>query len=269
MATVRGLKKRALRAKARVMPEHWVRLADGSSIRVELRDKGGLQLAVWGSGRLQPLALGAWHRLLAAQRWDLIVDVGANYGEFTVPAVRADPGSVIAIEPNPEVSACLRASIRRAGGAATICTALVGDSPRLAALSVEGNSRTARMSDRAEGLLVPVTTLDEIAGTLVAERQHESILVKVDVEGDEAAVLAGGRSLLDRYPRAALLVETLHSGWEYVAASADRFEAWGFDRESGDPVELTGLSDDALDTVSTRDILLARGLDVRRALGHR
>lgn len=251
------------------MPEHRVSLAGGSSITVDLRDEGGLQLAVWGSGRLQPLALGAWQRLLGARRWDLIVDVGANYGEFTVPAARSHAGRVVAIEPNPRVGACLRASIHRSGGTATVCSALVGETAHLATLSVGANSRVGRMSEIAGGLLVPVTTLDDVADALDARREARSILLKIDVEGDEVGVLAGGSALLGRSTTAVLLVETVHSGWESVAATAVGFDAWGFDRESGDPVKLNGASDGTPDTVSTRDILLTRGLDAPATLGSR
>jgi hypothetical protein len=75
--------------------------------------------------------------------------------------------------------------------------------------------------------------------------------------------------LLNGSATTALLVETLHSGWEAVWASAVGFDAWGFDRESGDPVPLTGSLDRSPGTVSTRDILMTRGLDVPATLCRR
>ncbi len=259
MVTVRGVKKRVLRLTAQVHPEHRVALPSGGSITVDLRDEGGLQLAVWGGERMQPLALGVWRRLLARHPWDVVVDVGANYGEFSVPASLSGAATVLAVEPNPGVNALLRRSIERNGGSATVTCCLVGSTVGLAGLDVAANSRVGSMSsDRSAGSVVlPVTTLDELASPALPD--GGSLLAKIDVEGAEADVIAGARRLMARAGVAVLLVESLHSDRQELEAATAGFDVWGIERSSGRPVGLDA-GTAALDGVDVRDLLVTQGL---------
>jgi hypothetical protein len=80
----------------------------------------------------------------------------------------------------------------------------------------------ARLSkDGAEK--VEVTTLDE---ALTALDLGEVRLVKIDVEGAEAEVLAGAAGTLSRQPRPSLVIAT--HGWRAHAATIDRLGAFGY-----------------------------------------
>lgn len=137
------------------------------------------------------------------RRLEVIVDVGANRGEY-VQAVheRAPRARILAIEPHPRVFAELQ---RRVGGLGveTIQCAL-GDSPGTATLHDYGSDGTVHASLHREvieeihrqpalGIEVPVRTLDELCASLEIERID---LLKIDTEGHELAVLRGATRML-------------------------------------------------------------------------
>jgi FkbM family methyltransferase len=135
---------------------------------------------------------------------DRCVDVGANVGVHTVRLARlvgAD-GEVIAIEPNPEVVQRTRrnislnglANVRVIGAAASDRTGEM----RLFRPSPQDTNR-ARASLMHHAYLtgatttVPLVTLDGVCdGAPVA-------LIKIDVEGHEAAVVRGAADTISRY----------------------------------------------------------------------
>ena len=140
------------------------------------------------------------------------IDVGANIGLFTVPLARAvgSRGRVIAIEPDAENLARLEANLRLN----RLANVLV---ERVAAGDRDGEAELHLANDPAfhstavvydgrgigRALRVPVTRLDTIWMRL--GRPAVSV-IKIDVEGGEAAVLRGAEALL-RETRPALLIE--------------------------------------------------------------
>lgn len=136
---------------------------------------------------------------------DTVVDAGANVGYMTALAgVAAGPGgSVLAFEPHPELHAAgLRtlAASRRALAGVTIeyHQAALGERPGAAELHVPAgfaaNDGVARLGplSGAGGCSVPVRviSLDE------AIRERSIGVLKLDVEGHEAAVLRGASRAL-------------------------------------------------------------------------
>ncbi|MGY1606848.1 MULTISPECIES: FkbM family methyltransferase [unclassified Geodermatophilus] len=130
---------------------------------------------------------------------DLVFDVGANIGEFT--AAFRDLGTrVVAVEPQPRLSAHLRARFR-ADPLVTVVGTAVSDHAGEATLYCTTADALATLEEtRATGgatgagaelewngrITVPLRTLD----SLVAE--HGSpVLVKIDVEGHESGVVRG------------------------------------------------------------------------------
>ncbi len=166
-----------------------------------------------------------------------VVDVGANYGVYALSAsaaVGAD-GSVWAFEPDPAVAMLLRRS-----GALNGFTCLnvigmaVSDAAGEGILSVAENSELNCLlpedasTSQAEGgsqlLKVPVTTLDDCR----AEHGWSRVdFLKIDAEGQEAAVVRGARKLL--LSDAPLVMAEYKHGAEVNETLFDEFAGSGFE----------------------------------------
>jgi FkbM family methyltransferase len=152
-------------------------------------------------------------RLLPAD--GVAIDVGAHGGQFTrLLADLAPRGLVVAVEPSGYTQSVLRLAlwVRGVRNVAVVATALGAESG--AALL---NTPIKRQGDMGYGLaniattasatgiteLVSVTTLDALVGALALKRLD---FVKADIEGHEAALIAGAQKTLKRF-RPALLLE--------------------------------------------------------------
>ena len=150
------------------------------------------QLSAFGAHQRSDLAL-----LLSLLRpGDIVIDVGAHIGTYTIPIARAvgPAGTVIAIEPVEEHYALLRRNLERNGLVTRVQTipALAGEATAFLG-ATSGNTGSARFG-RGGGdvkVVVPSVQLDDIAPTGVA-------LVKIDVEGMELEVLQSARRMLER-----------------------------------------------------------------------
>jgi len=135
----------------------------------------------------------------------VVIDVGANLGLMSVPVLQACATCrVVSFEPSPSSLPYLE---RTAADSAhrdrwTVVGKAVGD--RAGELDfVVGSQRDAlyegfRSGDRIAGgrvIKVPVTTLDE---EWRAWGEPDVSLIKIDVEGGEAAVMNGATALLER-----------------------------------------------------------------------
>jgi FkbM family methyltransferase len=134
-----------------------------------------------------------------------VIDVGANIGFFTLRFGRwvGPEGRVIAIEPERRNMASLRRRVRgaRLNGVVECVQAAAADRAGEVRLAVNpahpGDHRIA-----ADGERVPAVTIDD----LTAGDPRKVALIKVDVQGAEMLVLAGGRHVLETH-RPALFVE--------------------------------------------------------------
>jgi FkbM family methyltransferase len=174
-----------------------------------------------------PLARGLsaqWSRWIEASRVaalppgtasapGVVVDVGAHAGNWAEAVLNVlAPGKLVAIEPAPEA---FRRLSERFGGDARVelHQVAIGDTPGAltlhlfeqsnfnSALELQPDTR-ARFPDLAPvgSVEVPVRRLDEV----VADEQI--VLLKVDVQGLEAAVLRGAKAVLER--TSVVLIET-------------------------------------------------------------
>lgn len=131
----------------------------------------------------------------------VFVDVGANIGTTTLPALRYFDRA-IALEPEPRNAALLRANValNRLDDRVTVHEAAGSSASGRVVLRLSptksGGHEIRRPKTGEEGLEVPAVTLDEVvAGEGL--RPDEVGLVWMDVGGHEADVLRGATSLIE------------------------------------------------------------------------
>lgn len=132
-----------------------------------------------------------------------VVDVGANFGYFTILLGEAvgKTGHVIAVEPNPAATSLLQETVALNGHwtqTRVVPLALAETAGRALLFTPEGEPKNATLTtapDMAGGTTVEVltVTLDELA---LPYRKVD--LVKIDAEGGERGVIAGMRQLIAR-----------------------------------------------------------------------
>ncbi|HEX7083264.1 MAG TPA: FkbM family methyltransferase [Gaiellaceae bacterium] len=202
--------------RARLGRERSVAFAGSMRIRVRLDDAVGREIFVHGTSEYYLAAV--LERLLAPG--ETAVDVGANVGEHTLRAARrvGPAGTVVAVEPQPEVFRALQRSVAENGFADRVRLICAAASDRegeglLYLPEHAGNSGLATLeadSPRAGGaalgggaarLHVPLIRLDDVLVGLAAVS-----LIKVDVEGHERPALAGAERTVAAF-RPAILFE--------------------------------------------------------------
>jgi FkbM family methyltransferase len=136
---------------------------------------------------------GGEYEQLRIREGDVIVDAGANVGDFTLlAAIRTGPnGRVIAIEPEPRNASLLRRNLAINNLSNVIVVeAALSDSVGTATFKREGiYSRLLNEDDRYEyALKVGTITLDRLKADLKLSRID---IVKMDIEGGEVDALTG------------------------------------------------------------------------------
>jgi FkbM family methyltransferase len=127
------------------------------------------------------------------------IDIGANVGVYSLPMARqvAPDGRVIAYEPGSEPRQLLEIS-RKLNGADNldIVAAALSDGERQGHLVFGSSSELSSLGATGPGEDVLVTSLDlEDA----ARSWKSPDFVKIDAEGEEERILAGGRTFFDRH----------------------------------------------------------------------
>ncbi|MDA8280423.1 MAG: FkbM family methyltransferase [Actinomycetota bacterium] len=141
---------------------------------------------------------------------DVVVDVGANVGFFSMMASRrfADP-RILAIEPVPVTFRCLQQNLKLSPAAVAVNCAVSDVAGQLGMVVDDQNSAISEVSDEGN-TVVDAKTLDQI----VEEHNIDHIdLLKVDTESFEAHVLRGARQTLARTDH--LLMEVTVVGNEH------------------------------------------------------
>ena len=157
---------------------------------------------------------------------DVVVDVGANIGYYTLLFVRlvGDTGRVYAFEPDPANFALLQKNVWANGyhNVVLIQKAVSDRSGPLNLYLSSSNKGDHRIFPSEEG-----RSRIEIQGVSLDDffRDHHSSVdfIKIDIQGSEAAALHGMRKLLGRSPQAKVLTEL----WP-----------WGMERFGTQPVEV-------------------------------
>jgi FkbM family methyltransferase len=220
--------------------------AEGHRIYVDPGDGRGEEL-VHSEGAFNRGTLELWALTLALEAWDVVADMGVNYGEMLLGARLPAGSRLVGFEPNPRVLPHLRRSLAESGLPVDLREVAVGASRSEAAFTVDlewsGRSglsdshRTDAQHD-LETFRVPVRTLDDE----LALAPDERVCVKVDVEGAEFDVLAGARSLVRRRAPWAIMVEVLHMDGFEKASLAEEFTMRALDRRTGELVTIPPVS---------------------------
>ena len=171
-------------------------------MRVELpcRDSLGLSTLLYGGFEAAEIA----YLSARVERGSVVIDVGANVGLFTVAlaGVVGPSGKVLAVEPNPATVSRLRKNVSlnhltnveihsvAAGVVQGVGTLLLASDPAFAS-----TARVRAELATGEAVRVPVARIDDM---LLAQDLGRVSVIKIDVEGDELAVLGGSEEILGR-----------------------------------------------------------------------
>jgi FkbM family methyltransferase len=242
----------------------------GKKIYFDPTDKRGEHLAV-SDGSLAPLSLALWNTALRLRQWDLVVDVGCNYGEMLVSAELPVEPEVVAFEPNPKVLPYLRRTLSELGRPVKLIERAVADVAGDSAVFVidedwSGTSSLPRHipeqvfghNHKRTEVSVPVTTLD----AEFAAHRPACVCVKIDVEGYEQAVLAGAENLFESAQHWAVVLEILHMRDHELSDLASRYALYVLNKQSMELVRLHGDSPEQIrqqmanDHLYTQDALI-------------
>ncbi|MFT4287533.1 FkbM family methyltransferase [Nocardioides sp.] len=223
------------------MSEDFALTRAGKRIYVDPTDPraGHLQAA---QGDFNPGSLRLWERALGLWHWQVVVDVGVNYGEMLVGPELPRGARVIGFEPNLDLHPFLRRTLAEAGLDVEISDRAVADHAGSAVFAVDHDwSGTSSLLEvRSAGghtttVTVPVTTLDEALADAPG-----AVCVKVDVEGAEPAVLAGARALMTEREHWAIMLEVHHLPATTLATWADQQTVLLMDRRTSGLIKLPG-----------------------------
>jgi len=126
------------------------------------------------------------------------IDVGANLGVYALPMARlvGPRGRVVAYEPGGAARQLLEESrgLNDASGLEVVGLAL-SDSEREGRLRIRASSEHNALDDDGDGEPVRITTLDRELARL---QSASADFIKIDAEGEEERILAGGREFFAR-----------------------------------------------------------------------
>ncbi len=150
---------------------------------------------------------------------DHFLDVGANVGSYTVLAGGAVGARVTAVEPVPATFAHLQRNValNGMGGRTRCCQFGLSEQPGTLRFSKDLDTVNHVLAEGEDlpAVEVPVTRLDDLVG------QDVPILIKMDVEGHERAVLRGAQSTLADPRLLTVIMETNGSGSRYGVSDTE------------------------------------------------
>ena len=210
LSTVRRLRQLAAHVR-RALPRPASAIVQVGRLALEVDPRTEIGYVLWRDQGFEARERDVAAALFASRGTErAIVDVGAHVGIHALAwAKMFAKAPVVAIEPAPDTVAQLARNVKRNGlhGRVRVLECALGERAGDGALRIatddaySGLLETGRKPVRAV-VSVRIRTLDEIAGELPVPLG----LVKIDVEGHERAVIAGGRATIER-DRPVLFVE--------------------------------------------------------------
>ena len=144
------------------------------------------------------------------RRADLFVDVGASYGFYSLLAASRRPDlDIISVEPTPETCTILKRNVGLlAQSKIAVLQSAVSDTVGIRRFNVAIASDSCGFFDHPNigslrSIDVETTTID----TLLKDRPAGRLVIKIDTEGNELAVLRGMTETLKRFEDIRLIIE--------------------------------------------------------------
>lgn len=161
----------------------------------------------------------------------VVIDVGACLGIVSMAFARLVPnGRVVAVEANQSAVAGIEASVAAGGvGNVTVVPKAIGAVQGSTSYKENPQGAAWGYTSTEGGYDVEQTTIDDLVNSLGLDRVD---LIKIDIEGNELAALAGAEQTLQRH-RPVLVVElNPYCLWRFgrtlpqdlVSAMSDRYE---------------------------------------------
>ncbi|HSW11403.1 MAG TPA: FkbM family methyltransferase [Solimonas sp.] len=208
---------------------------------------------MWGATGVAHFGLEEFEDMAFCAHWldadSMLVDVGANYGTFSLIGAGVAGARVEAVEANPRTAAALRDNLRLNNLEARVSVHNVAAGPADGELFFSDGLRagdhvlSAEEAATQPSLRVPQQRLDALV------RLDRPAFMKIDVEGFEGMVLAGAGGLLADGHLQVVLVEDVGLGQNYPGCVpvTETLLAAGFARHAYDPFsrQLSPLAADA------------------------
>jgi FkbM family methyltransferase len=151
---------------------------------------------------------------------DVFIDVGANMGFFSAIASElvGKMGNVFSIEANPSILEILKSNTPNLN--ATIINSAVGNRCGTTEFYVTDDTVNSGIAQSPfvknnQKITIPILTLDKLMEDKTFP-DNRANFIKIDVQGDEVAVLEGAKKLINCNDRLCILVEWA-PGWMEMA----------------------------------------------------
>lgn len=192
--------------------------------RMELDSRDSLALAA--NGVYEPLETALFMAIV--KRGDVVIDIGANIGYYTLQFARlvGDEGKVFAFEPDPTNFATLKRNVEANGyrNVVLIQKACSSEAGRLKLFLSDDNKGDHRLYDSGDGrsyVEVDVVRIDDYFEHYTGKVN----LIKMDIQGAEYGALSGMTNLIERNPDLVLVTEFWPLGFKRSGVSASDFVA--------------------------------------------
>lgn len=189
---------------------------------LDSEDRGSLYtLATHTAGSLEPFELSVFCEMVRRNPGSLFIDLGANYGLYTLHA--CDLGrdnyvaKVVAVEPDQRVFKKLSKSVKENGfeKTAILLNKAISDQDdeQITLFVNKGGSPDNRTFvdggiNFSSQYLVNTISVDTIVSEVgMTGLEHNGIIIKMDIQGNEPRAFKGMKKTLSQYPSVALLFE--------------------------------------------------------------
>lgn len=148
--------------------------------------------------QVEAKALDAWCHDYTPAQGDVVVDLGAGFGNEVVVFSRlvGASGRVIAVEAHPGTFACLQETVRRSGcGNVSAAHYAIGESDGTLRIADDAAHVANSVMTEGPSIEVPARSLDSLAAELAIDRID---LLKINIEGAERDVMKGMAGIAPR-----------------------------------------------------------------------